>query len=257
MSRSIPIYGALELSEKEFPEEEWLLKPFLPRGGDWLVAGEEDACKSLFLLQMCIYASMGLDYHMLQVEKPLKFLYIGADDNAREVQKRLNALNTTGQPLNDNFKIICQPGIDFDVRGREQIIQWVEDVNPDIVIFDHLTAYVVGGTNDHHGMHDYGKMKALIKQLDKGVIALTHYNRTTSETKNEPEGRRVGGTKAVKSDHGIITLHGKLSEATIDHGKRISVKVDRNKNDGGIKGAWDTQFEVVIRPDGKTIFKEF
>ena len=254
----IPVYTAKELSTKVFPQEEWLLKPFLPRGGDWLVAGEEDAAKSLFLLQMCIHASLGIDFHMIQVEKPLKILYIGHDDSPREVQKRLNALNTTGEELNENFLIICQPGIDFSVRGREQVMNWVRDHDPDIVIFDHLTAYVVGGTIDHNGMHDYGLMKVAIKALDKGVIALTHYNRSTEQTASQAPGRKVGGTKQIRSDHGVITLHDKLGEANIGHGKRVGLIVDRNKNDGGDhKLTFNTQFEIIIRDDGKTVFKEY
>lgn len=257
MMHDIKVYNADELSQKEFPEEEWLLKPFLTRGGDWLVAGEEDACKSLFLLQLCIHASLGYDFHMVEVEKPRKIIYIGADDSAREVQKRLFALNTTGTPLNDNLKLICQPSIDFNIRGCEQIMRWVDDYDPDILIFDHLTAYVIGGTNDPNGMHDYGVLKRDIKSRDKGVIAVTHFNRTTEGSKNDPLIRRVGGNKSILADHGVITLHDKISEASIGHGKQVGLEAYRTKNDGGKKGQYDTSFEISVNTQtGKTLFKE-
>jgi len=225
-----PVYTAKELSEKVFEKPQWLIEPLLTRGGDWLLAGEADSYKSLFLVQMCIHASLGLDYLFLKINEPLRILYINVDDNARLVQKRLQSLTPKGQELNDNFYLVCQPSIEFDQAGQEQVKQWVVDYRPDIVIFDHLTDLVVGGTVDARGMQEYNRIKKWICAQDIGVISLAHLNRTTKETETNKPLRNIGGCKAIISDHSVITIHVAQEASPLNKYEMFEVGFWRNKN---------------------------
>jgi len=218
---TIPVYTAKELVNKVFPKPQWLIKPLLQRGGDWLLAGDPDAFKSLFLVQMCIHASLGLDYLFLKMlPEPLRILYINVDDNPRLVQKRLRSLTPKGQTLNDNFMLVCQPGIKFDQAGQELVKSWVIDYTPDIVIFDHLTELVPGGTSDHRGMQDYNNLQKWICSQDIGVPSIAHLNRTSKDNEHASLLRMIGGCNSIISNHSVITGH-------ISQEKNIQFKHDR------------------------------
>ncbi len=256
---TIPVYTAKDLAAKIFPKPAWLIEPLLQRGGDWLIAGEPNAFKSLFLMQLCIHASLGLDYLFLKIDEPLRILYINVDDNARIVQKRLRALTPKGQELNENFLLVCQPGIEFDPAGQEQVKVWTRDYRPDIVIFDHLSDLVVGGTIDQRGMQEYNKLQKWLCAQDMGVTSLTHLNRSTKENKSESMTRKIGGCNLIIGSHSVITAH-EAHEPDIAHKyPRFDMTMERNKNlDEDIR-QYNTTIEVVKVGEGdeaKTFLRE-
>ncbi len=229
---SIPIYTAKELAAKVFPKPAWLMEPFLQRGGDWLIAGEPDSFKSTFLLQACIHASLGLDYLFLRIDSPLRIVYINIDDNARLIQKRLREMTPKGQTLNENFFLACQPAIEFDPAGVEGIKKLAHELTPDIVILDHLTNLVVGGTSDSRGMQEYNKLQKWLCSQDIGVAAITHLNRSTKDNKEDKPLRRIAGCNQIIGVHSVISVHEAL-EQTIGHKfDRARISMERNKHTG-------------------------
>ena len=252
-----PVYSARELLAKEFPQDPWLIEPLLSRGGDWLLAGDADSFKSLFLVQLCIHASLGLDYLHLKIEKPLKILYINLDDNLRMVQKRLNQLNITGLPLDDNFKVVCQPPIKLDPAGCEAMKQWVNDHTPDIFILDHLAGFVPGGTTDHHGMQDYVLFQKWVCNQGIGFAAVAHITRDTKDNADQSYTRRIAGVGLVISGHGVITFHDCLENTVAMKGERFFMAMIRNKNfDKEEMMLYNTTVEVQKLGNGTTLLKE-
>jgi len=252
-----PVYSARELLDMTFSQPQWLIEPLLSRGGDWLLAGDADSYKSLFLMQLCIHASLGLDYLQLRIEQPLKILYINADDNVRMVQKRLKALNTTGMELDDHFKLICQPAIKLDHAGQEQIQKWVRDHTPDMLILDHLTGFVPGGTTDHQGMQDYLLFQNWVCSQGMGFVGVAHTSRVTKDNKDQSRERRIAGIGLIISGHGVITFHECLENTVAMKGERFFMDMIRNKNfDKEEMQSYNTTVEINKLPSGLTLLKE-
>ena len=199
------IYTARELDQTKFPDEPWLIYPTLRRGSNWLVGGKPDSNKSLTLQQLCLYACRGEDYLFWRVDKPVSILYVNADDNERDVQERLRSLNTIGGPLPENLHLICQPGITLTPSGVDEFLRWTREIDPDIVIIDHMAAFVNGGTTDCAGMQMYNNLITTIMRMGKGVISIGHFNKDNKDNKDEPDGNRIAGLESVRAYHHTIT----------------------------------------------------
>lgn len=251
------VHTAKDIVEMVFPNTPYLIHPVLRPGGDWLIAGDADSFKSLFLMQLFIHASLGLDYLWFKIDRPLRILYINADDNLRIMQDRLNSLNTTGLPLDDNFMLISQPYIMFNQAGCDVVQNWVINHNPDLVVFDHLTGFVPGGTVDHIGMQQYVMLKNWICSQDVGVAALAHTLRESKDNKDYDKLRKIAGIGLIKAGHGSITYHEMLERSVSQRGERFQMTLLRQKS---LKKQellkYDTTILVDELPNEKTLLKE-
>ena len=253
----IQVWSATELEAHVFPDEPWLIEPVMRRGDVWLCAGDADSFKSLLLLQLMIHASLGVDYLYFKIEKPVKILYINADDNAREVQERIKKLNTTGMPLNDNLQLICQPCLFLNYQGIEQVKLWVRDYNPDIIIIDHLGGFVEGGTVDQHGMQGYLQLKNWICSQDKSLVSVAHTIRETKENETYDVIRKIAGIGLIKSLHGIITYQQVLEPGVVAKEDRFKFELARNKNmTRKLRESYDTVFKVKDLTNGRVLLQE-
>lgn len=250
------IWTGRELLAQSFPQDPWLIYPLVKAGGEWMLSGEPDSYKSLFLTQLLIYASEGIDYNGYQVERPLKVLYINMDDSEQMTQDRFRKLNTTPDVMGDGFMIVCQPSLQFNHAGIEVMTRWINERDPDLVVFDHLTQMIPGGTVNKEGVQQYILFKSWILRQHKGVIAMNHLNRETKELLEMEKKRRIAGVQDILATHGVQTLNEKGSSTIVGGGPVFYLTMVRNKylaHHG--EGEYNKKFSVEVRDKGSLFEK--
>jgi len=70
----------------------WAIDRFAPVGKVTVLAGPGGVSKSMLMLHVLVYASLGRDWGGFQVDGPLRSLYVSYEDDTQELHKRIHSL---------------------------------------------------------------------------------------------------------------------------------------------------------------------
>ena len=103
-----------DLMTTQLPPADWVLWPFVERGQQAALVAPAKAGKSLVVLEAVLAAAEGRPTFGHPVTRPSKVLYLDAENTARDLQRRLHALQATEQALAACEGDIDAPRIDRD-----------------------------------------------------------------------------------------------------------------------------------------------
>lgn len=83
--------------DREPVAREWAVDRFAPIGKVTVLAGPGGVSKSMLMLHVIIYASIGRDWGGFRVDSPLRSLYVSYEDDQQELAKRVHTLAATLQ----------------------------------------------------------------------------------------------------------------------------------------------------------------
>jgi hypothetical protein len=200
-SKSLNLVSVSDLI-KEPPPINWILPGRLARGDCALMVGPPGCGKSWLVLDMAIAGALGMpifDDIQLDPSMPfIKVLYVDEENPLDELNRRMH-LVFNAMPLNGGrdraaldlearlfVSDTCQ-GFTFkkDSGYIESLTQYVEQIEPDLILFDSLTA--VSGIEDENKAKDvreffHEKLYPIRKICNSAILCVHHTNKRAYET---------------------------------------------------------------------------
>jgi len=129
------------------PPVEWLLKGRIPKRGLVALYAPPKSGKSVVATELAIAAALGETFWQVPFSQRLTVLYIAAE-RAEDIADRMKAtLQRRGVPYPDNLHFYYRPAGPLQVengRHLKGLVQVVEQLKPDLVIFDTFARMTLG-----------------------------------------------------------------------------------------------------------------
>jgi len=200
-NNSFSLYNIVSDPEID-PKIKWIIPDFLPEGGITDVFGGPESGKTTFLLTLLIsLASQVSFYPFSPPEKEYKTLIVGGEKNSLENWKRsicfaLQTLNVNNIEKLNNLRILDTFSdakkienkylLKLNEKEREweetktwqKMIYEIEKFQPDILLFDTLSACFLGYTPNLWAEHQklLLKLSVLAKQYNLTILTVSHTN---------------------------------------------------------------------------------
>lgn len=185
----LPIVNPADWFGKPVPQREWFLEGLIPSRTVTILSGDGGVGKSLLALQIAAAAAMGVDTLGLS-PKPGRVLYLGAEDDIDEFQRRLaDIVVLHGRTLADLTDMLLVPMADRDallaIPDGSGVIQPTANWNAlKSRIAKHEPAFIVLDTSaDLYGGDEIkrsqvrgfvGMLRALALETNAAVLLLSH-----------------------------------------------------------------------------------
>lgn len=183
-----------DLMTAQLPPADWVLWPFVERGQQAALVAPAKAGKSLIVLEAVLAAAEGRPTFGHPVTRPSKVLYLDAENTARDLQRRLHALEATDQALeNIVYESFPELGALNTADGAELLLELVDAEAPDLIVIDTVSRFIEGDENTSGPWLDlYRLTLAPLKRRGIAVLRLDHTGKDTEK------GAR--GSSAKRSD---------------------------------------------------------
>lgn len=171
------IFKYIQLEEVSTAKTEWLWYPYIPVGKITLMTADPGTGKTFFSLYLASAVSTGRPFYgqsATQTRLPRVVIYQTAEDGiADTIKPRLEPM----QPNFENIYVIDESQEPITLSNYEQIEQAMKDLNPALMIFDPLQAYL-GADVDMHRANEVRPVLSHIGQLAEkykcAVIFIMH-----------------------------------------------------------------------------------
>src|SRR5699024_11006069 len=131
------------------PPEDWILWPFVERGQQAALYSEAKAGKSLIAFELAIAAANGRPFLGQPAAAPIRVLNIDAENTTKDLKGRM--LSFHAQPGDfDNITYVSFPQMNAltTPTGGRQMVDLVDQHEPDLVIIDTISRFIDGPEND-------------------------------------------------------------------------------------------------------------
>lgn len=188
---SLPVIHVSEWQGVPVPEREWLVPDLVPLRQVTLLSGDGGVGKSLLALQLS--AATALGYGVLGLEpRPGRVLYVGAEDEAPEFQRRLadilNPMDVGFANLHDRFDLVPLAGRDaalvwLNPETRQlqatplfaKLVEKVESFRPTLLVLDTSADLFAGNEIDRVQVRTFvGLLRSLAMEHGMAVLLLSH-----------------------------------------------------------------------------------
>lgn len=218
------VLSASQLADAILPECEWLVPGFFPRPGLLMILGEPRAGKSFLSLQLSLALAQGRTILPGVATRPAKkVLYFYFDKTGPfAFQDRLKALQLSGTSLEGPLYVIHPldkiPTANLlDRACYEYFKQVINEVDPDVVVFDVLREFHNADENESTQMKDIGDA---IANLCTGLgIILVHH---TKKGLDYPG--RTGPVRNIEASRGSNYIVGKADSTWLIHDGTLSIE---------------------------------
>ena len=197
-----------ELREREVSPREIFVKNWAEKEALTILGGEKKTGKSLLALNLGVNLALGNDFLGFKVPKPRKVLYIQqeiADWALRDRSDKL--LQDNDSDLLDNFTIITTTGDLLKItssKDREQILSHIEDIEPDLAIFDPFSTFHNKNENDASEMNEIlDFFFEIIHKFHIGIFVIHHFGKPTL---NKRDGGHLFRGHSVLADRPDINI---------------------------------------------------
>ena len=200
-NNSFSLYDIISNSTID-PKIKWIIPGFLPKGGITDIFGGPESGKTTFLLTLLISLAHQISFYpFTEPEKEYKTLIIGGEKNSLENWKRsicfaLQTLSVNNIEKLDNIRILDTFSdakkienkylLKLNEKEREweetktwqKMIYEIEKFQPDILLFDTLSACFLGYTPNLWAEHQklLLKLSVLAKQYNLTILTVSHTN---------------------------------------------------------------------------------
>lgn len=201
------------------PDPEWLYEDFIPKGGCGFISGIPKSMKTWFAMDLCISASMGVDYLGYQVEKPVNVLYVQREDPTTLVRSRHNTIATSKhrrwsldvpaaklKAYPGALYVETMIGIEVNDEGWQVwLAEQIRQADLDLVIFDTLVRSAPGVDFDS-ATSATAEVLNPIKQIAREndcAIAFVHHNTKAQTNTRAAQNMAGSGQIHAWADFGI------------------------------------------------------
>lgn len=218
----------LELSSvadllQEPPPIKWILPGRLARGDCALIVGPPGCGKSWLTLDLAISGALGLpvfgEITMADDLPFLKVLYVDEENPGDEINRRMHVI-FNAMPLNghrDQSKLdlearmfVTDPCQGFTFKNPqyiESLTQLVEQIDPDLIIFDSMTA--VSGIVDENSAVQvreffHEKLYPLRRINNSAILCVHHSNKKAFETEGNETATTSGQIRGSIDYEGVV-----------------------------------------------------
>jgi len=224
-------------SAKENDGKTLLGNRFLCRGGGLLFVGSSGIGKSTAVIQMGICWSAGRECFGIRPSKPLKILYVQAENDEGDLCEMrdgvLEKLQLKEKELNVfDVNFLC---VSESSRAGDELIDAMEPLlekhSPDLVILDPALSYIGGSANEQETVGGFlrNQLNPLLQKHGCGVLIVHHTNKPNAERDGK---RRVandfayagtGSAEWANWARAVLVLSAKNDEGlrTLQIGKRF------------------------------------
>lgn len=236
---------------------EWLWYPYIPLGKITLITADPGTGKTFFSLHLASAVSTGRPFYgqmAAQVREPRTVIYQTAEDGiADTIKPRLEPM----QPNFHNIFVIDETNETLSLQKYEEIEAAMKRINPALMIFDPLQAYL-GADIDMHRANEVRPILARIGQLaEKYHCAVIFIMHNSKMSQNKALHRAIGSIDIPAIARSMLILgnnpedpqqkvvcHEKSSLAP--HGKSIMFRI--NPDFGGVvfDGFSDLQADDIL-----------
>ncbi len=131
---------------------------------------------------------------------PLRVLYFDRENGLRDIVTRMISLDAQPDELEPRFDYRMFPkfsgGLDAAGVAATEVLGLVEESNPDIVVLDTVSRFIVGKENDSDTwLQLYGRVHAPLKSRGIAGVRLDHFGKDTDR------GGRGSSAKSQDVDH--------------------------------------------------------
>lgn len=184
-------------SEIEAQEKRWLLYPYFQEYKLGLIVGEAGSCKTQFTLKLAAFFTSGKLFwneNPLEERKPLKIIYLSGEDAVDDTLKpRFAAMGG-----NEENMFFLDNGTNYEPLTiySPELIGFIEEVHPDIIMFDPLQGYYEKGANANDGVQIRKQamyLTALAERYKFTPIGIMHPNKNDMMKAAD----RVSGSKEI------------------------------------------------------------
>lgn len=227
---------ATDLIARSFPEDPWLVRPLVKRGGTLVVSGEPKTGKSWVLTEIAIAIASGtLAFGRFATGAPRRVAYFYAEDLGADVRAHLLALAAGRGMAPDRALanlLVQRRGRFLDVLRDDDLALIVASIRKlggvDLLCLEPLRDLHGGEEDKSDSMRDVMRRLRLLGELLSCTIAAAHH---AAKSGNDVKGRR-GGQKM----RGSGAIHG-----AIDSGIYLS----------GLSGNGETEFVNDVESEVK------
>lgn len=224
------------LSNVETCKPVWLWYPYIPRGKITLMTADPGIGKTFLSLYLAAQVSTGRPFYGETTGRaPAVAVYQTAEDGiADTIKPRLESM----QPNFDNIYVYDETGKGLSLSDDSTIEQIMKDLNPLLMIFDPLQAYL-GSQIDMNRANQVrpvlGRIGALAEKYNCAIIFIMHHSKASQNaalyralgSMDIPAVARsmliLGKDPDPEKPQGVIICHEKSSLG--EHGKSIKFEI--------------------------------
>jgi hypothetical protein len=192
-------------------EREWLVERVLPAKEPVVLASNGGLGKSFLMLEACYHVAAwdgtGAPPQVLggAVRKSGRVVFLSAEDDRQEIQRRLETINAGRVDLNDlNERLIVVPFPSIggarplvkskgeDVVATDDLLYWTEELRalqPALVVVDTISAFfAVDQNNSQHAQQTMGLMGSLGQKTGATMVCTHHIGKPPTDKRWASEG---------------------------------------------------------------------
>ena len=184
------------LDDRDIPDQPWLVKNWIPSGGNVTsIYGEGATGKTTLVLQLMAATAVGRDWLGMETATAKSYAVL-CEDPKDVIERRLKAVlhrqnRTTGWMVADQMRIVARKGemnalMVFDHLGRGMLTPFYFQVRDEVlafdaklVVFDTLTDVFSGNQNDANQIRQFITIAlgGLARDIEGAVVLLGHPSR--------------------------------------------------------------------------------
>ncbi len=185
----LPLVNAADLCKEPLEPREWHVEGFIPRHTVSQLSGDGGDGKSLLMLQLAVSTALGENWIGLPVQCPGPVLYLSAEDDLKELRRRLagilDAYGCDSEPSNLTLAPLAGMNAVLAIESRNNTIEgtplWIElqntiaDLKPTLVIIDNLADVFSGNENSRPQARQFVNMlRGEAIKHEMSVLLLSH-----------------------------------------------------------------------------------
>lgn len=164
-------YGFQEFLNTDI-EVNWVIEPMLMEQGSMLMVGPSGVGKTQMALQIMIHAAIGEDYlHYKMLGNPKKILFLSLEMGHGELKVFVEAMagaltDPQKELLEQNFILVPhgEPWFLNTLEGQNQLIQLIEEFEPDGILVDSIGSAVTGNISSDDTIQPYTQFNDRIRK---------------------------------------------------------------------------------------------
>ncbi|WP_115702530.1 AAA family ATPase [Legionella sainthelensi] len=176
-----------ELLSMELPPREYLLDPWLPKGGLCMVYAKRGVGKTFFALEVAMAVAYGNQFLSFKAPEPARVLYIDGEMPANSMQERLGNIKKR-MPDTDDYiepRFITPDLLDVFTpdlsthQGQNSILPLVE--HADLIIVDNISTLSAGKENEAESWIPLQTWALRLRKQGKSVLFIHHAGKSGAQ----------------------------------------------------------------------------